>query len=107
MLESTFELIAMAASNSHMIFCLCNLIIAFVVVGSSKSNDGNRKLISSVADEENGNTTSVSLLQKARVEADEGGKDEDDEDLKRRVEEFIQKMNEGWKEEKVKTYLEQ
>lgn len=104
MLESTFELIGMAASNPHMIFCIFNLIVALLIVGSSKSNGENRELISTTTiNDEDGNRNSASSPDKA----DEGVKDEgnDDEDLKRRVEEFIQKMNEGWKEENVKTYL--
>ncbi|KAG6425723.1 hypothetical protein SASPL_116169 [Salvia splendens] len=45
MLQSTFELIGLAASNSHVIFCLFNLIIAVVVISSSKSNEQTRKFI--------------------------------------------------------------
>lgn len=37
MFVSTFELICLAASNSHAVFCFFNLIIAILVVGSSKS----------------------------------------------------------------------
>ncbi|CAI9774990.1 unnamed protein product [Fraxinus pennsylvanica] len=37
MFVSTFELICLAASNSHAVFCFCNLIIAILVVGSSMS----------------------------------------------------------------------
>ncbi|KAL7146472.1 hypothetical protein ABFS83_06G043200 [Erythranthe nasuta] len=36
MLDSTIELISMAASNSLAVFCFCNLIIAILLVGSSK-----------------------------------------------------------------------
>lgn len=36
MLDSTIELISLAASNSLAVFCFCNLIIAVLLVGSSK-----------------------------------------------------------------------
>lgn len=119
MLESTLELISLAASNSHMVFCLFNLIIALLVVGSTKSNDHNRKLISSVVNDKNADQDSVSSLktvtstpvETGEMSTDsedvcqgEGDEDDGNDDLKRRVEEFIQKMNMGWKEEKMKTY---
>ncbi|CAA0809543.1 Unknown protein [Striga hermonthica] len=36
MLDYTIELISLAASNSHAVFCFCNLIIAIILIGSSK-----------------------------------------------------------------------
>ncbi|KAK4431581.1 hypothetical protein Salat_0920200 [Sesamum alatum] len=36
MLDSTIELIGLAASNSLAVFCFCNLIIAILLVGSPK-----------------------------------------------------------------------
>ncbi|KAG5558438.1 hypothetical protein RHGRI_008391 [Rhododendron griersonianum] len=36
MLNSTIELITLAASNSLVVFCFCNLIIAVLLVGGSK-----------------------------------------------------------------------
>ncbi|CAA3024696.1 uncharacterized protein LOC111406962 [Olea europaea subsp. europaea] len=37
MLVSTFELICLAASNSHAVFCFCILIIVILVIGNFKS----------------------------------------------------------------------
>lgn len=105
-----------------MVFCLFNLIIAVLVVGSTKLNDHNRKLITSVVNDKNAHQDSVSslrtvtstLVETGEMPTDgenvcqgEGDEDDADEDLKRRVEEFIQKMNKGWREEKVKTYSDQ
>ncbi|KAI3471065.1 hypothetical protein Pfo_027728 [Paulownia fortunei] len=131
MLDSTFELICLAASNSLMVFCFCNLIIAIIVVGSSKPssqfNEEKPKVVPSIVNDDSFNKVSVSLCEKIStlVEAgeassvsitmveNEGGSpdeeeeeedDDDDDDLKRRVEEFIEKINNGWRAEKVKTY---
>lgn len=38
MLSSTFELIFMASSNSHIIFCLCNFIIAILLLSGFQSS---------------------------------------------------------------------
>lgn len=96
MLQSTFELIGLAASNSHVIFCLFNLIITVVVISSSKSNDQTRKF---TVDE---TKTKTVKGNGALVEAAMADEDDEDEDLKMRVEEFIQKMNKGWRNDKVR-----
>ncbi|TQD76260.1 hypothetical protein C1H46_038208 [Malus baccata] len=61
MLGSTLELITQAASNSVFIFCICNLIIVIILVGSkSVSNNDERsknritKAASNRADDEQG-----------------------------------------------------
>ncbi|KAG5628909.1 hypothetical protein H5410_000626 [Solanum commersonii] len=38
MLSSTFEMIFIASSNSHIIFCLCNLIIAIILLSGFQSS---------------------------------------------------------------------
>ncbi|XP_042059035.1 uncharacterized protein LOC121803437 [Salvia splendens] len=98
MLQSTFELIGLAASNSHVIFCLFNLIIAVVVISSSKSNEQTRKFI---VDE---TKTKMVKGNGALVEAALADEDDEDEDLKMRVEEFIQKMNKGWRNDRTLSY---
>lgn len=133
MLDSTFELISLAASNSLMVFCFFNLIIAILLVGSSKPNsqlnDQKPKLNPSIVNDDNINRNSVSwcenvsstLVEAGEVSSvsitmtdsdngipdddeEEKEKEEDDDDLKRRVEEFIEKINKGWRAEKVKTW---
>ncbi|KAL1565607.1 hypothetical protein AAHA92_07800 [Salvia divinorum] len=101
MLQSTFELIGLAASNSHVIFCLFNLIIAAVVISSSsKSNDQTRKFI--IDEHQDETKTKTVKANGALVEVATADEGDEDEDLKIRVEEFIQKMNKGWRNDKVR-----
>lgn len=155
MFVSTFELICLAASNSHAVFCFFNLIIAILVVGSSKStsqynekkpdpchsfahenkDSTNMKNASSSSeiekklvktDEDEASFVSIttvndeerSLVEEEEAEAsfvsittvninEEISRDEeedDDDELRRRIEEFIEKVNKGWRVEKLKTY---
>ncbi|XP_022892081.1 uncharacterized protein LOC111406962 [Olea europaea var. sylvestris] len=128
MLNSAFDLIRLAASNSHAVFCLCNLIIVILLVGCSKSRSefnedkhfshknvvrNNRgsmertnasfylKTVITLSDEYS--SVSVSM-----VDDDEGSRDdeeeEDDDEFRRRAEEFIEKINKGWMDEKLKAY---
>ncbi|KAL3652346.1 hypothetical protein CASFOL_002027 [Castilleja foliolosa] len=104
MLDSTLELISQAASNPLMVFCFCNLIIAILLVGSStKPCSTNTEEKSRVGP--NDATGKLSSLDTTMVEIKEGPPHEADDDLKRRVEEFIEKINKGWRAEKVKTNL--
>ncbi|XP_062159209.1 uncharacterized protein LOC133866637 [Alnus glutinosa] len=131
MFDSMFELITQAASNHLFIFCFCNLIIAFVLVGSKPTpkigrageiplslvintrtnrNPGtDSKLISYDDKETLRDVNQVSCSQEAPPVDDreengnrnfqEEGEDHDDDELRRRVEEFIEKVNRGWKAE--------
>ncbi|PIA49959.1 hypothetical protein AQUCO_01300595v1 [Aquilegia coerulea] len=38
MFDSTIELISLVSSNSHLVFCFCNLLIGILFVSNSKSN---------------------------------------------------------------------
>ncbi|KAL0403077.1 UNVERIFIED_CONTAM: hypothetical protein Sradi_1948500 [Sesamum radiatum] len=111
----------MAASNSLMVFCFCNFIIAILVVGSSSkpTSQFNQVL------DQNFNKSSVSLSEQSVVLVEgaeelpsvsiimvvdnettrpSGRLDDDDDELKRRVEEFIEKINKGWRAEKVRSH---
>ncbi|XP_058205237.1 uncharacterized protein LOC131319125 [Rhododendron vialii] len=135
MLNSTIELITLAASNSLVVFCFCNLIIAVLLVGGSKPGsefgdqdscgiptptfnfrsrgdevEGGLETTRSVPDKHNALSTGVSEAcdhEKATVdEVKENVEDGDDDDeLRRRVEEFIDKINKGWKAERLRTSL--
>ncbi|KAI8564651.1 hypothetical protein RHMOL_Rhmol03G0197500 [Rhododendron molle] len=134
MLNSTIELITLAASNSLVIFCFCNLIIAVLLVGGSKPGSefgqdscgiptptftfrsredevgGALETTGSVLDKHNASSTGVSEAcddEKATVEEEKENVDDgdDDDELRRRVEEFIDKINEGWKAERLRTSL--
>ncbi|KAI3458260.1 hypothetical protein Pfo_014923 [Paulownia fortunei] len=131
MLDSTIELISLAASNSLAVFCFCNLIIAILLVGSSRPssqfdevkpnafptivNDDNFKknTVSSCekanalieTEEENVSCVSIDMVDNEEETPDvEEEDDVDDDELRRRVEEFIEKINRGWRAEKLKTY---
>ncbi|KAE9464974.1 hypothetical protein C3L33_03125, partial [Rhododendron williamsianum] len=134
MLNSTIELITLAASNSLVIFCFCNLIIAVLLVGGSKPGsefgdqdsrgiptppftfrsrnevEGLETTRSVLLDKHNASSTGVSEArddEKATADEEKENDDDgdDDDELRRRVEEFIDKINEGWKAEKLRTSL--
>lgn len=103
-LYSTVELIAQASSNHHILFCFCNAIIICLVFGSSKS--GTRELdeytTTLVKDTDYNKKDSKEEEEVAVVEEDDtfnevemSKEDEDQQDedeLRRKVEEFIKKM---------------
>ncbi|KAK7391787.1 hypothetical protein VNO78_20208 [Psophocarpus tetragonolobus] len=126
MLDSVVEYISQAASSYAFIFCFCNLIIVIILVDlkpklgfdqeseeiplSVPTNTGiqgaNSKCLV------NKNTLSPQAYAKEEVVVDkvetEGDHNyncnrEEDDELKRRVEEFIERVNEGWKAESVST----
>lgn len=135
MLNSTIELITLAASNSLLMFCFCNFIIAVLLVGGSKptseysqdssippptfafrntfETEGTSSTTTCSVDNDNGSTgvselcavkaATVESVEDEEKENDDG--DGDDDELRRRVEEFIDKINEGWKAEKLRTSL--
>ncbi|KAG4997717.1 hypothetical protein JHK85_029156 [Glycine max] len=121
-----------AASSYAFIFCFCNLIIVIILVDlkpklsfdqeseqirlSMPTNTGIEGAISKSL--VNKNTFSpqareVSQHAKEEVVVDKVGSEgndncdcnseEDDDELKRRVEEFIERVNEGWKAEHLST----
>ncbi|KAL7001634.1 hypothetical protein U1Q18_002786 [Sarracenia purpurea var. burkii] len=129
MFNSTFELISLAASNPIFAFCFCNFIVAILLVGGSKSvsefefdrfgpvqtpttiagkNESDIAGGIDIAVSAGGNNGGNDVGDEARVaeirvdeERQNQGSEEDDE-LRRRVEEFIDKINGGWKAEKLK-----
>ncbi|CAA2988900.1 Hypothetical predicted protein [Olea europaea subsp. europaea] len=118
MLNSTFDLISLAASNAHVVFCLCNLIIVILLAGSSKSRSefNEDKPFTSRGDVSNkrdymertnalcSSKTASSSVGTSTVDNDEGTRDEEDDELRKRAEEFIGKINKGWMDEKLKAY---
>ncbi|KAF5959888.1 hypothetical protein HYC85_001097 [Camellia sinensis] len=134
MLDSTIELITLAASNSLVVFCFCNLIIGILLVGGSKptsefgqespipppivshrnkNSDIEGTITRCSLNNDNGSTMVSELsAEKAMVDEEKGDEeeeeeedDDDDDELRRRVEEFIDKINRGWKAEKLRTSL--
>ncbi|KAF8379325.1 hypothetical protein HHK36_028759 [Tetracentron sinense] len=119
MFDSTVELITLAASNSLLIFCFCNLIIVFLLIGGSKSESPSDKeggicvstVTKRIEKEEKGGHDALSFNDTEAsfdtLISNNGGYDDDDgedeDDLRRRVEEFIDKVNRGWKAEMVRT----
>ncbi|ESW24400.1 hypothetical protein PHAVU_004G127400 [Phaseolus vulgaris] len=133
MLGSVLEFITQAASSSAFIFCFCNLIIVIILVDLKPSLSIHQKseihLLEGANDQKQGaRANSKSLVEKDTTamaqavevshddEAEtvenieiEGNEDEEkveqgkDDELRKRVEEFIQKVNKGWKEELLST----
>ncbi|KAL7194035.1 hypothetical protein ACSBR2_025644 [Camellia fascicularis] len=128
MLDSTIELITLAASNSIVVFCFCNLIIGILLVGGTKpasefvqdspiplpivdhrSKNGDiEETIATCSlnnDVDASTVVSESCAEKAMVDEEKGKENEEDDELRKRVEEFIDKINRGWKAEKLRTSL--
>ncbi|KAI8030108.1 hypothetical protein LOK49_LG01G01356 [Camellia lanceoleosa] len=130
MLDSTIELISLAASNSIVVFCFCNFIIGILLVGGAKPPsefvqdspippptvdhrnqngdiEGTTTKCSLNNDDDASTVVSESCAEKAMVdeEKEKEKENEEDDELRRRVEEFIDKINKGWKAEKSKTSL--
>ncbi|CAJ1976400.1 unnamed protein product [Sphenostylis stenocarpa] len=127
MLDSVVEYITQAASSYAFIFCFCNLIIVIILVDmkpklgfdrgseeislSMPTNTGihgakSKCLVSkstvSPQSTEVGHIKEEVVVDRAETEGSYNcncnSTDEDDE-LRRRVEEFIERVNEGWKAE--------
>ncbi|KAK1415349.1 hypothetical protein QVD17_31130 [Tagetes erecta] len=126
------ELITVAASNPHFIFLFCNMIIlTLILVNLEPSSNSDQKHNAtpippppplSAANENitfETTTTRTTLFQEtpANVSIDVDrvsndcelmvNEDEElsDDELRRRVEEFIDKVNRGWKAEKLSLSL--
>ncbi|KAF9615342.1 hypothetical protein IFM89_022993 [Coptis chinensis] len=125
------ELITLVSSNSHLVFCFCNLIIGILFVSSSKSNSSHSNIESGGNDilipkrieneqietdeitllpidiEESSNVPSVSNDDGKPVNEDSNDNIDDEEgedELRIRAEEFIEKINRAWKAEKLATF---
>ncbi|KAL7229594.1 hypothetical protein ACSBR2_008155 [Camellia fascicularis] len=128
MLDSTIELISLAASNSIVVFCFCNFIIGILLVGGAKPPsefvqdspippptvdhrnqngdiEGTITTCSLNNDDDASTVVSESFDEKAMVDEEKEKENEEDDELRRRVEEFIDKINRGWKAEKSRTSL--
>ena len=133
MLDSVIEYITQAASSYAFIFCFCNLIIVIILVDlkpklsfdqeseeiplSMPTNIGIQEANSkSLANKNTFSPQAIEVSQHAKEEVvvdkveNEGSDncncnstEEDDDELKRRVEEFIERVNEGWKAEHLST----
>ncbi|XP_048228552.1 uncharacterized protein LOC125369726 [Ricinus communis] len=132
MFGSTFELITQAASNSIFVFCFCNLIIAMILIASNSKQGHNcnqdRQVPISIVTNTctNGKHAAVKhlfggnkmVLEDSRVSnaqetpmakdkgsdnCDDYKKDNENDEFRRRVEEFIDKVNRGWKAESLRT----
>nr|XP_033515516.1 uncharacterized protein LOC108947473 [Nicotiana tomentosiformis] len=114
MLSSTFELLNQTNYNSFVAFIFCNLIIVILLVNSSKpsSKISDNKLVPlsiaseknncSVLDKNNGLANAVEAMNNCNE--NETIDHEEEDELKRKVEEFIQKVNRCWKAEKMSAY---
>ncbi|KAK9147568.1 hypothetical protein Scep_006325 [Stephania cephalantha] len=110
MLDSIVEFIPLGASNSLQVFCFCNLIIAILLVSnwkpSSVSPDGHNVETQEMNIVVSTNPKTVSAdtenPELDDQDCDENVEENEDEDeLRRRIEEFIEKVNKGWREEKL------
>ncbi|XP_047329486.1 uncharacterized protein LOC124932845 [Impatiens glandulifera] len=146
--SSTFELIFLAASNSHILFCFCNLIIAILLIGTKPVfsfhrqvtnpppvftvNEGSHYMVDNdmsiigtpiitqnamvddgdheTADVDDGDDKqNVSIVNKEHTREDDDEEEEEmmeeedceGDELRRRVEEFINKTNKAWEAEKL------
>ncbi|KAL3647433.1 hypothetical protein CASFOL_008401 [Castilleja foliolosa] len=132
MLDYTIELISLAASNSLAVFCFCNLIIAILLIGSSSNSEEikpiNNNTFSSLANDENFKKSTFSdQFEKANCnknvvietveekvscvsidmvdfEEEEEEEEVNDDELKKRADEFIEKINRGWRAEKMQNH---
>ncbi|KAJ9146422.1 hypothetical protein P3X46_028691 [Hevea brasiliensis] len=115
---STMESIAQAASNSLFIFCFCNLILFIILVTASKPasccHQKNQVPLLTVTNAnmnvKQANTTKhfpdvskVSNAAEAQIQEnandDHSRENNEDDEFRRKVEEFIDKVNRGWKTE--------
>ncbi|GAB2227771.1 hypothetical protein Droror1_Dr00009598 [Drosera rotundifolia] len=127
MLHTTHELIAAATSSPPLIFCLFNIIVLFLVISSSNGSSNTASQISetapvicaednaSVQVRDKGDYTGVVETchsETAVIEVDDKGDveeayeeedeaEEEDKLLRRRIEAFIEKVNQEWRAEKL------
>ncbi|XWS61042.1 hypothetical protein CRYUN_Cryun07bG0091700 [Craigia yunnanensis] len=136
MLDSTLDLISQAVSNILYVFCLFNLIIVMILMGSKQGSnfDQDYEIPPSTPtydkqdievkqllhrSEQARNTSKVPSAFETATEDNKGNRndcnannientdkdDEGDDELRRRVEEFIAKVNREWKAEKLGMFI--
>ncbi|KAI3731267.1 hypothetical protein L1987_62455 [Smallanthus sonchifolius] len=119
--------VCVAASNPHLMFLFCNLIIVILILLSlepTSNSDHNKHSPTPIppppprpAANKNKSFETSTLLQEMNtnvlIDVDQASYDDDcnlsvkeheeshDDELRRRVEEFIDKINRGWKAEKL------
>ncbi|KAJ0576643.1 hypothetical protein HanIR_Chr05g0226741 [Helianthus annuus] len=117
MFEFTYELIIVAASNPHFIFLICNLIILILILVSlepTSNSDHKQPPLPPLpaANKNNETATQTTRLQESAInvlidvgpgsnDCKSSVKEPEDDELRRKVEEFIEKINRGWKAEKL------
>ncbi|TKY51961.1 hypothetical protein E2542_SST23481 [Spatholobus suberectus] len=109
MLDSVMEYITQAASSYAFIFCFCNLIIVFILVDLkpklSFDQEGEEIPLSVPTNRAREVAHAKEEVAVDNIENEGNGiyNSEEDDELKRRVEEFIERVNEGWKSEYLST----
>lgn len=108
-----FEVACDAASSTLFIFCFCNFIILTILFFSSFDDDISLKPLSIVihsnTDMQQSVCQNLMLQQHPMIDVAElpvtqnESESESDDDFRRRVEEFIETVNRGWKEERQST----
>ncbi|KAJ8771416.1 hypothetical protein K2173_026593 [Erythroxylum novogranatense] len=116
MLDSTLELITQAVSNSLFIFCCCNLIILVIFIGSKSGSDLDQEseipvsvpMVTYTCPNVNKVSSKAAILSKApETRTTSNGEDDNGDshdELRRRVEGFIEKVNRGWRAELVEDF---
>ncbi|KAL8148173.1 hypothetical protein AgCh_005505 [Apium graveolens] len=125
MFNSTLELINLVASNSFLVFCFCNLIIIILLIGSSKSASGtnsdedstclhsqelargnekgmtaqSKKSYTSSNDKNESRSFIEPCVDRNLLNFEEVGRKEEDDELRERIEAFIDKTTQAWKSE--------
>ncbi|KAK1399625.1 rRNA processing protein [Heracleum sosnowskyi] len=124
MLNSALELFKLVASNSFIVFCFCNLIIMILLIGSSKSASDTDEDSTSLPSKElvRGSKKCMTAQSKKSCTSfndknelrgfkepcvdrnllnfeEVGRKDDEDDELRKRVEAFIDKTTKAWKTE--------
>ncbi|GMH08805.1 hypothetical protein Nepgr_010645 [Nepenthes gracilis] len=115
MLYSTIEFVYITTLNPHFVFCVFHVIIAFLLITCSKTTSRiveDTSVVSlpidaidaSVAsdEEENANDENCSFDQ-AAMEAEENDRNAEEDELRRRIEAFIEKVNNEWRAEKLRS----
>ncbi|XP_024992083.1 uncharacterized protein LOC112525976 [Cynara cardunculus var. scolymus] len=122
MFELAYELMTVAASNPHLIFLFCNLIIVVLILASFQPTSNSDHIITTIpppsinqnrsferitpTPEETAANVSIDVHNSSDDSNSSEEEDEDDDDeLRRRVEEFINKTNRIWKAEKLNSSL--
>lgn len=127
---STLDLIRRVVSNSLFIFCFCNLIIIIILLGSKpilntkRESESSRSTVNKrdgsgkggYEESKPSGEVSKGMMIHAQKEEDENDRGDrandeeadkkentDEDELRKRVEEFIEKVNKGWKAELLRT----